>query len=109
MSSKLPPASPSPGRTDNAIGAVEDTERRIYGVEFHPEVNHTDRGTEILQNFIFAICGAKQNWNRAGFIAEPASKPSANKPKARAQSVRLAEEWIPRWRPRWCIARSATA
>jgi GMP synthase (glutamine-hydrolysing) len=38
-------------------------------VEFHPEVNHTDRGTEILQNFIFAICGAKKNWNRAGFIA----------------------------------------
>jgi GMP synthase (glutamine-hydrolysing) len=57
------------GRTDNAIGAVENTEKRIYGVEFHPEVNHTDRGTEILQNFIFAICGAKQNWNRAGFIA----------------------------------------
>ena len=56
------------GRTDNAIGAVENAEKRIYGVEFHPEVNHTDRGTEILQNFIFAICGAKQNWNRAGFI-----------------------------------------
>jgi GMP synthase (glutamine-hydrolysing) len=57
------------GRTDNAIAAVEHLGKRIYGVEFHPEVNHTDRGTEILQNFIFAICGAKKNWNRAGFIA----------------------------------------
>jgi GMP synthase (glutamine-hydrolysing) len=57
------------GRTDNAIAAVENTEKKFYGVEFHPEVNHTDRGTEILQNFIFAICGAKKNWNRAGFIA----------------------------------------
>jgi len=57
------------GRTDNAVAAVEHLEKRIYGVEFHPEVNHTDRGTEILQNFIFAICGAKTNWNRAGFIA----------------------------------------
>jgi GMP synthase (glutamine-hydrolysing) len=57
------------GRTDNAIAAVEHLEKRIYGVEFHPEVNHTDRGTEILQNFIFAICDAKKNWNRAGFIA----------------------------------------
>jgi GMP synthase (glutamine-hydrolysing) len=57
------------GRTDNAIAAVENAEKRIYGVEFHPEVNHTDRGAEILQNFIFAICGAKKNWNRAGFIA----------------------------------------
>jgi GMP synthase (glutamine-hydrolysing) len=57
------------GRTDNAIAAVEHLEKRIYGVEFHPEVNHTDRGTDILQNFIFAICSAKKNWNRAGFIA----------------------------------------
>ncbi len=57
------------GRTDNAIAAVENAEKKFYGVEFHPEVNHTDRGTEILQNFVFAICGAKKNWNRAGFIA----------------------------------------
>src|SRR6202041_3457365 len=57
------------GRTDNAIAAVEHLEKRIYGVEFHPEVNHTDRGREILRNFIFAICGAKKNWNRAVFIA----------------------------------------
>ncbi|HXQ25571.1 MAG TPA: glutamine-hydrolyzing GMP synthase [Candidatus Acidoferrales bacterium] len=58
------------GRTDNAVAAVENPGRKFYGVEFHPEVNHTDRGTEILQNFVFGICGAKQNWNRAGFIAE---------------------------------------
>ncbi|MGA9569420.1 MAG: glutamine-hydrolyzing GMP synthase [Candidatus Acidiferrales bacterium] len=57
------------GRTDNAIAAVEHAEKKFYGVEFHPEVNHTDRGTEILRNFVFAICGAKKNWNRAGFIA----------------------------------------
>ena len=57
------------GRTDNAIAAVENAAKKFYGVEFHPEVNHTDRGTEILQNFVFAICGAKKNWNRAGFIA----------------------------------------
>ncbi len=57
------------GRTDNAVAAVEHPARRFYGVEFHPEVNHTDRGTEILQNFVFDICGAKKNWNRAGFIA----------------------------------------
>jgi GMP synthase (glutamine-hydrolysing) len=57
------------GRTDNAIGSFEHTEKRYYGVEFHPEVNHTDRGTEILRNFVFGICHAKKNWNRAGFIA----------------------------------------
>jgi GMP synthase (glutamine-hydrolysing) len=56
-------------RTDNAVAAVENTEKNFYGVEFHPEVNHTDRGTEILRNFIFGICGAQENWSRAGFIA----------------------------------------
>src|SRR3984957_10789316 len=57
------------GRTDNAVAAIEHTSRRCYGVEFHPEVNHTERGRDILQNFVFHICGAKKNWNRAGFIA----------------------------------------
>jgi GMP synthase (glutamine-hydrolysing) len=57
------------GRTDNAIGAVEHAGKRLYGLEFHPEVNHTERGTEILRNFVFQVCGAKQNWDRAGFIA----------------------------------------
>jgi len=57
------------GRTDNAIAAVENAAKKLYGVEFHPEVNHTERGAEILNNFIFQICGAKQNWDRAGFIA----------------------------------------
>jgi GMP synthase (glutamine-hydrolysing) len=57
------------GRTANAIAAVENPQKKFYGVEFHPEVNHTDCGTEVLRNFIFGICGAKQNWNRAGFIA----------------------------------------
>jgi GMP synthase (glutamine-hydrolysing) len=57
------------GRTDNAIGSVENVAKKLYGVEFHPEVNHTERGTEILNNFVFQICGAKRNWDRAGFIS----------------------------------------
>src|ERR1700693_260708 len=57
------------GRTDNAMGAVEHSGKRFYGLEFHPEVNPTERGTEILSNFVFQVCGAKENWDRAGFIA----------------------------------------
>jgi GMP synthase (glutamine-hydrolysing) len=57
------------GRTHSAIAAVENASAKLYGVQFHPEVNHTDRGTEILKNFVFEVCGAAQNWNRAGFIA----------------------------------------
>ena len=58
------------GRTENAVAAIENAEGRFYGVEFHPEVNHTERGAEILRNFVFEICGAQPNWNRAGFISE---------------------------------------
>jgi GMP synthase (glutamine-hydrolysing) len=57
-------------QTDNAVAAIENAEGRFYGVEFHPEVNHTERGAEILRNFVFEICGAKANWTRAGFVAE---------------------------------------
>jgi GMP synthase (glutamine-hydrolysing) len=39
-------------------------------VQFHPEVRHTERGTEILRNFVFGVCGAQPNWSGASFIAE---------------------------------------
>ena len=58
------------GRTENALAAAEDTARRIYAVEFHPEVRHTDRGTDILRNFVFGICAAKPNWSGQAFIHE---------------------------------------
>jgi GMP synthase (glutamine-hydrolysing) len=57
------------GRTHNAVASVEHAEKKLYAVQFHVEVNHTDRGTDVLRNFMFEICDAKQNWNRAGFIA----------------------------------------
>jgi len=66
----LPPGFHVTGHTDNAVAAIEDAAGRFFGVEFHPEVNHTERGVEILRNFVFEVCGAKRNWNRAGFVAE---------------------------------------
>ena len=56
--------------TENAVGAIEDTKRKIYAVEFHPEVNHTERGTDILRNFLFEICEADPKWNGAAFVEE---------------------------------------
>ncbi len=58
------------GTTANAIGAAEDHKRRIYAVQFHPEVNHTEQGTEILRNFLFRVCKAKPKWSGAAFIEE---------------------------------------
>jgi GMP synthase (glutamine-hydrolysing) len=66
----LPPGFRTVGRTQNAVAAVEDPQRKIYAVEFHPEVRHTDRGTEILQNFLFRVCKAEKKWSGAAFIEE---------------------------------------
>jgi GMP synthase (glutamine-hydrolysing) len=66
----LPPGFHTTGRTENAVAAVEDPRRRIYAVGFHPEVKHTDRGTEILRNFLFRVCKAEPKWSGAAFIEE---------------------------------------
>ncbi len=52
-----------------AIAAIEDQTRRLYGVQFHPEVVHTAQGTRILENFVFDICGCEKDWNPGQRIA----------------------------------------
>ncbi len=47
--------------------AVCDESRRFYGVQFHPEVNHTEFGRDILRNFLFSICGASGDWTMSDF------------------------------------------
>ncbi len=57
------------GASDNCpAGAVRHRERRLYGVQFHPEVHHTPRGKVILSNFLFRICGLKPLWTMHSFI-----------------------------------------
>ena len=46
-----------------AVAAVADPNRRLYGVQFHPEVVHTRAGKQILTNFLFGICGCQPDWN----------------------------------------------
>jgi GMP synthase (glutamine-hydrolysing) len=50
------------------VGAIRDRARRLYGVQFHPEVQHTPRGKEILANFLFRICGLNPLWTMRSFI-----------------------------------------
>lgn len=50
------------------IAAYGNTERKLYGVQFHPEVVHTQNGTEILKNFLYRVCGAKGDWTMKGFV-----------------------------------------
>jgi GMP synthase (glutamine-hydrolysing) len=67
----LPPGFHVTGVSSNGLfSAAEDPVRRIFAVQFHPEVRHTERGSEILRNFVFAVCGARPNWSGASFISE---------------------------------------
>jgi GMP synthase (glutamine-hydrolysing) len=53
---------------NSPIAAFADPSRRLFGVQFHPEVAHTPRGKEILDNFVFHICGCKPTWTMEHFI-----------------------------------------
>ena len=61
-------------RTSNAIAGIADEARKMWAVQFHPEVAHTKQGMELLKNFAVDICGAKQDWTPEHFIASTVAK-----------------------------------
>ncbi len=66
---KVPRGFKVTARTKNAvIAAMADAKRRIYGLQFHPEVVHTPKGAKILKNFVFRICGCKPVWSMKSFV-----------------------------------------
>ncbi len=66
---EIPPGFKIIGHTEGAkSAAIASDEKSVYGIQFHPEVIHTEQGTEILKNFVLKVCGAKQNWTMEGFI-----------------------------------------
>ncbi len=67
---KLPPGFVATAVSDNSpFAGIEDRKRGFYGIQFHPEVFHTERGGEMIRNFLVGICGAKQDWTTKDFIA----------------------------------------
>lgn len=56
------------------IAAMEDPERRLYAVQFHPEVAHTPLGSLMLTNFLFGICGCSGDWRMDAFVEESIEK-----------------------------------
>jgi GMP synthase (glutamine-hydrolysing) len=66
---KAPPGFLTTARTGGTpIAAFEDGERRLYGVQFHPETSHTEKGRDILKNFLFGICGAAGDYELNDYI-----------------------------------------
>jgi GMP synthase (glutamine-hydrolysing) len=70
LARELPAGFHAVASSSTALAAMEDPARRYYAVQFHPEVHHTPRGTDILKNFVFDICGAQPNWTAQRFIDE---------------------------------------
>lgn len=55
--------------TENSdYAGIEDAKRRFYGLQFHPEVMHSERGIDILKNFLVGICGCKQDWKMSNYV-----------------------------------------
>ncbi len=68
---KLPKGFRALGKTENSPHAViGDTKKHIYGLQFHPEVAHTPKGTKIVENFVHGICGCKSKWTMGSFIEQ---------------------------------------
>ncbi len=65
-----PPGFRVTARTADALNALEDLSRRIYGLQFHPEVAHTPLGAQVLHNFLFTVCRCHADWSPRAAIAE---------------------------------------
>ncbi|MEW6672921.1 MAG: glutamine-hydrolyzing GMP synthase, partial [Thermodesulfobacteriota bacterium] len=65
---RLPPGFGITASTENTrFAAAADSSKKFYGVQFHPEVEHTPFGTKMLRNFIFDVCGCKRTWTMKSF------------------------------------------
>jgi len=57
------------GHTENArAAAISNKQKTVYGIQFHPEVVHTENGNEILKNFVLKVCHANQDWTLERFV-----------------------------------------
>jgi GMP synthase (glutamine-hydrolysing) len=66
----LPPGFTATAISENSpFSGIEDAKRGFYGIQFHPEVFHTEHGVDIIRNFLLGICRAKQDWTTKDFIA----------------------------------------
>jgi GMP synthase (glutamine-hydrolysing) len=69
-----PPGFQVTARTETTIAAMEDPERKIFGVQFHPEVTHTENGEALLRRFAFDVCRCRGDWTIGSFIENSIEK-----------------------------------
>jgi GMP synthase (glutamine-hydrolysing) len=67
----VPPGFIASGKTSHCnVAVMEERERKLFGVQFHPEVVHTEQGKKILSNFLFSVSGMKPEWRMGAFVAQ---------------------------------------
>ena len=67
----LPDGFENIGKTENCPNAaMQNVQKNFYGIQFHPEVNHTNRGTEIIRNFVYNVCGCHGDWKMSSFVQD---------------------------------------
>jgi len=72
---KVPESFEIIGHTESAhTAAIANKNKSIFGIQFHPEVVHTEHGTQIIKNFVLNICKAKQEWTMESFIQDSIDK-----------------------------------
>ena len=71
----LPSGFETLGHTESTPhAAMADRQRKLYGVQFHPEVHHTEQGSRILSNFLFKVCGLRGDWSMRSYLEESISR-----------------------------------
>jgi len=66
---QLPRGFSATARTENSpYAAIENAEKKFFGLQFHPEVHHTENGIQILRNFLYNVCGCRGDWSMASFV-----------------------------------------
>jgi len=88
------------------MAAIAAPQRKLYGLQFHPEVVHTARGKEYLANFLFRVCGCRKDWNprhRVPMLEREIRECVGD----RNVFFFVSAGWIPAWRSPWRRARWA--
>ena len=66
---KLPKGFRALARTENSsYAAIEDSKRKFFGLQFHPEVEHSEKGNEVIKNFLTKVCGCMGDWDMGDFL-----------------------------------------
>lgn len=67
--SKLPDGFKSSAHSDSCpAAAIENEDKKLYGIQFHPEVNHTENGVAMLKNFLYNVCGFTGDWSMENYV-----------------------------------------